>query len=245
VLLSWPPLRRHFYETFLRLHQALALLVVVSSWLHVQSTRLPMFALYTSLGIFGVASLADGWLLVRRSVALTRRKDNDGPSVVEIFKHQGNDDKIPIQLTLLLKEQLKMKAGQYINMWIPSLGFLSRMQSHPFIVTSWTGKRQSYLEFVIEPRGSWTRRLHSRALTVSGQKGGLHRVFFTGPHGISPPVDGYEYVFMVASGYGIVAHLPLLERLVQGTRAQEVRARRIRLVWEFADIGRSANWSIG
>jgi predicted ferric reductase len=241
VLLSWPPLRRRLYEVFLRLHQTLALLVVVSSWLHVPSTRLPRFALYTSLGIFGLASVADGWLLVRRSVALTRRKDNDGPSVVEIFKHQGNDDKKPIQLTLLLKEHLKMKAGQYINMWIPSLGFLSRMQSHPFVVTSWTGKRQSYLEFVIEPRGSWTRRLHLRALTVSGQKGGLHRVFFTGPHGISPPVDEYEYVFMVASGYGIVAHLPLLERLVQGTRAQEVRARRIRLAWEFADVGRSAN----
>ena len=53
------------------------------------------------------------------------------------------------------------------------------------------------------------------------------------------PVDGYEYVFMVASGYGITPHLPLLERLVQGTLAREVRARRICLVWEVEDIGES------
>jgi len=53
-------------------------------------------------------------------------------------------------------------------------------------------------------------------------------------------VGNYEYVFMVASGYGIIAQLPLLERLVQGTLAREVRARRICLVWEFEDIGEYA-----
>lgn len=234
VLLSWPPLRKRLYEVFVRLHQTLALLVVVSSWLHVPSTGLARVALYTICGIFGLASFADGWQLVCRSVALTRRKE--GPSVIEIFRHRGDDGRRPIQLTLLLKDHVKMKAGQYINMWIPSLGRLWQIQSHPFVVTSWTGKRQGHLEFVIEPRGSWTKRLYSHAMNVSGQDGGLHRVLFTGPHGASPPVEEYEYIFMVASGYGIVAQLPLLERLVQGARAREVRARRVRLVWEFADV---------
>lgn len=50
-------------------------------------------------------------------------------------------------------------------------------------------------------------------------------------------VDEYENVIIVVSGYGIIVHLPLLERLVQGTLAREVRARRICLVWEFEDIG--------
>jgi len=44
------------------------------------------------------------------------------------------------------------------------------------------------------------------------------------------PVSKYKYVIIVVSGYGIVAHLPLLERLVQGTLAHEVRAYRICLV---------------
>jgi hypothetical protein len=64
------------------------------------------------------------------------------------------------------------------------------------------------------------------------------RVLFTGPHGMIVPVGNYEYVFMVARGYGIIAQLPLLERLVQGTLAREVRARRICLIWEFEDIGK-------
>jgi NAD(P)H-flavin reductase len=104
------------------------------------------------------------------------------------------------------------------------------MQSHPFVVTSWTGKKQTSLELLIEPRHGWTKRLQSRAITASGHSGGLGRVFFTGPHGISLPVDEYEYVFMVTSGYGIIPQLPLLERLVQGALAHEARARRIRLV---------------
>jgi len=36
------------------------------------------------------------------------------------------------------------------------------------------------------------------------------------------PVGDYKYVFIVISGYGIIAQLPLLERLVQGTLAREV-----------------------
>jgi predicted ferric reductase len=204
---------------------------------------LPRLALYLCLGLFGLAALADRWLLVRRSIAFSRRADGSSLGVIELFKYY-DDDKLPVQLTLRLKDRLKMQAGQYINMWIPSLGLFSRIQSYPFVVTSWTGKRQGYLQFVIEPRGSWTQRLNSRATKESGQDRGLGRVFFTGLHGISPPVDDYKYIFMVASGYGILAHLPLLERLIQGTRAQEVRACRIRLVWEFADVGRWSSYGV-
>ena len=87
------------------------------------------------------------------------------------------------------------------------------MQSHPFVVASWNGERPTKLELVIELHRGWTKALHSRAIAVSGKNGGLGRVLFTGPHGAVVPVGGYEHVFMVASDYGIVAHLPLLERL--------------------------------
>jgi hypothetical protein len=43
---------------------------------------------------------------------------------------------------------------------------------------------------------------------------------------------------MLASGYGIVALLPLLDRLVQGMQAHEAQARRICLAWEFNDEGK-------
>src|SRR5438874_12952673 len=109
------------------------------------------------------------------------------PRVGEIFKYPDGDDNSPVQMTIFLERPLKIKAGQYINIWMHSLGVRSFMQSHPFVVASWTGKQQKNLELVIEPRRGWTKKLHSRAITASGQTGGLGRVLFTGPHGAAVP----------------------------------------------------------
>jgi predicted ferric reductase len=239
---SWSPLRRWFYEIFLRSHQLLAAIVATSTLLHIPSALFPRLYFYISLGIFIATSAYEGVLLLHRNGVVVRAKGRELPRVGEVFKYPGEDDNSPVQLTIIPPKPLEIKAGQYVNLYIPSLGTRSSifMQSHPFVVASWTGKRQTKLELVIEPRRGWTKILQSRAITVSGQSGGLGRVLFTGPHGAIIPVGNYEYIFMVASGYGIVAHLPLLERLVQGTLAREVRARRICLVWEFEDIGEYA-----
>ncbi|KAH6667734.1 hypothetical protein B0J14DRAFT_675578 [Halenospora varia] len=236
---SWSPLRRWFYEIFLRLHQILAAVIAIFALLHVPSTIFPRLYFYISLGTFIATSAYEGALLLHRNGVVAGAKGRKLPRVGEAFKYPGEDDNSPVQQTIIPQEPLSMEAGQYVNIYIPSLGVRSLifMQTHPFVVASWTGKRQTKLELVIEPRRGWTKTLQSRAITASGQSGGLGRVLFTGPHGAIVPVGNYEYVFMVASGYGIIAHLPLLARLVQGTLAREVRARRIRLVWEFEDIG--------
>jgi len=227
VIHSWPPLRRSFYEFFLRLHQSLAALIAVSILLHVPPTLLPQLYFYiATAGTFVMTLAFEGGLLLFRNGVLTKKM----PTVGEIFKYPGSDENSPVQVTIMLQEPLEIKPPQHINIWIPSLGVRSLMQTHPFVVTSWTGKKQTSLELLIEPRHKWTKRLQSRAMTASGHSSGLGRVLFTGPHGISMPVDGYEYVFMVASGYGIIPQLLLLERLVQGALAHEARARRIRLV---------------
>ena len=181
-----------------------------------------------------VTSVYEGWFLLSRNGVIARSKGRKLPRVGEVFKYPDTNDNGPVQLTIVLQEALEMKAGQYVNIYIPSVGIRSfiSIQTHPFVVASWTGKRQTKLELMIEPRRGWTRNLKTRAIPASGESGGLGRVLFTGPHGAIIPVGSYEYILMVASGYGIVAHLPLLERLVQGTLAREVRARRIRLVWE-------------
>lgn len=53
---------------------------------------------------------------------------------------------------------------------------------------------------------------------------------FNGPHGPRVAMDEYESILMVASGFGIAAHLPHLKRLIYGYNARIVRARRIHLV---------------
>ncbi|PVH68529.1 hypothetical protein DL98DRAFT_599439 [Cadophora sp. DSE1049] len=55
---------------------------------------------------------------------------------------------------------------------------------------------------------------------------------FSGPHGTSIAMDEYESVLMVASGFGIAAHLSSLKKLIYGYNARLGRTRRIRLVWQ-------------
>lgn len=244
TLLAWYPLRRRCYEIFLRLHHTLAAVLVVSALLHVPSELVPRIYIYVGLGIFATTLTAEALLLVRRNGVLigifTNTRWGRLPRVGEIFKYPVGDnsdgDKYPVQFMIHCREPLQIDAGQYINVWVGSLGI---MQTHPFVVASWTGNKQTNLMLIIEPRRGWTKRLQSKAMDVSGQTVGLGRVLFTGPHGASIPVGDYEYLFMVASGYGIVAQLPLLERLVHGVLAREARALRIRLVWEFEDTGES------
>jgi len=171
-----------------------------------------------------VTSAAEGCLLLRHNGIFARGNDVQVPRVGEIFKYPDGDDNSPVQITIFLERPLKIKAGQYINIWIRSLGVRSLMQSHPFVVASWTGKQQKNLELVIEPRRGWTKKLHSRAITTSRHNRGLSQVLFTRLHRAVVLVDRYEYVFIIASDYSIMAHLLLLEQLVQGTQACKVRA---------------------
>ncbi|KFY21433.1 hypothetical protein V493_07417 [Pseudogymnoascus sp. VKM F-4281 (FW-2241)] len=240
ALLSWNPLRRRCYEIFLRSHQTLAAVLVVSTLLHVPSELVPRIYIYVGLGIFAITLTAETLLLLRQNGAFigifTNARWSRLPRVGEIFKYPAADnsdgDKNPVQFMIHCPKPVQIDAGQYINVWVASLGI---MQTHPFVVASWTGSQQTKLMLIIEPRRGWTKRLQSKAIAVSGQTMGLGRVLFTGPHGVSIPVGDYEYLFMVASGYGIVAQLPLLERLVHGVLAREARALRICLVWEFED----------
>jgi NAD(P)H-flavin reductase len=55
-------------------------------------------------------------------------------------------------------------------------------------------------------------------------------VLFSGPHGKSIPMDDYENILIVASSFGIIAHLPYLKQLIHGYNTREVRTRRIYLV---------------
>ncbi len=52
-------------------------------------------------------------------------------------------------------------------------------------------------------------------------------------------MDDCENILIVASGFGIAAHLLYLKQLIHGYNTREVRARRIHLVWQVRDIGKS------
>ena len=69
--------------------------------------------------------------------------------------------------------------------------------------------------------------------------------FVSGPHGSTAPAGEYGKVVMVASGFGIVAQLPLLKELIQVFNHAEVRTRDIHLVWQLQNLGLLACCSFG
>jgi NAD(P)H-flavin reductase len=142
-----------------------------------------------------------------------------------------------VRIRLSLQHRLRIKEGQYINLWMPSISFWSFTQSHPFVVISWAAREQDSLDLFIEPRRGLTQHLlhHAKARPTVQP-----RVMFSGPHGQSIAMEKYETVLMVASGFGIAAQLPYLKRLIHGYNSREVFARRIHLVWQIDDKGKAA-----
>ncbi|KAL2047619.1 hypothetical protein N7G274_000661 [Stereocaulon virgatum] len=68
-----------------------------------------------------------------------------------------------VRMTIFSPHPWKIKAGQHVNIWIPSISLWSFLQSHPFTIASWSEGEKSSLDFLIEPRDGFTRKLFERA----------------------------------------------------------------------------------
>lgn len=90
---------------------------------------------------------------------------------------------------------------------------------------SWKDGGQNTLELLVEPRHRFSRRLLDQLESTAS-----HLVMFTSPHRKSVLIDEYESVVMIASGFGIVAHL--LEQLTYSYNARKSRTRRIHVLWQ-------------
>ncbi len=104
------------------------------------------------------------------------------------------------------------------------------------MVTSWAERNQEELELFIEPRTGLTRELlfHGKIDMKSNRS---RLALFSGPHGVSIPVCGYENVLMIASGFGIAAELPYVKQLIHGYNNCKARTRRVHLVWQLQSLG--------
>lgn len=96
--------------------------------------------------------------------------------------------------------------------------------------------KQRMIDLLIEPQRGLTRDLLYHA---KGDPATNFLVLFSGPHGTSVVLDEYESILVVASGFGIAAHLPYLKRLIYGYNSRRVQARRIHLVWQIGHKGKS------
>lgn len=239
VPLSLPLLRRPFYEFFLRLHQTLAVTATYSIWSHLKKSHsLPQKYIYVTIGTFLLTVLVQCGLIVYQTGVV-----GNGFARVKItnIKEMLNREHVTIQqevmtLQVRLTSPVQVKPGQYICLWIPWFGLL---QSHPFMITSWSDESLESLDIFVEPRDGLTRKL-LRYSDSSREGGTLYRALFSGPHGTTVPAGTYETVLMMADGFGVVSHLSYLKQLIHGYNACKIRTRRIHLVWQLETKGTPA-----
>lgn len=135
-------------------------------------------------------------------------------------------------VTIYASRPIRVDAGQYLNIWVPSISWFS---SHPFTVTSWSPGPQQEFELLIQRRRGFTRRLLRRA-EQQASVSLPYRVLISGPHGKSVPVWEFERVVFFASGFGVAAALPYMQKLMYGRVQGVSKTRRVCLVWHVDDI---------
>ena len=75
-------------------------------------------------------------------------------------------------MTIDVPKSLDIKAGQYVNVWIPSISFWSFLQSHPFTIAAWgNNEGTTSLGLLIEPRKGFTQKLYACAENYSEKPG--------------------------------------------------------------------------
>jgi hypothetical protein len=86
--------------------------------------------------------------------------------------------------------------GQYIQLWVLSISLPP--QNHPFVIMWWAqaceegyvdiGKHDMRIDFLVQPRSRFTRRLSST---------GTRRATIVGPSGVSSKVSEYSRIVML------------------------------------------------
>ncbi|EAL91125.1 ferric reductase family protein [Aspergillus fumigatus Af293] len=241
ALLSISWFRRWSYEVFLRSHQIFAILFVYGTWRHLPSAkRPPKLYLLIALALFGTTSFLELVTLLYRNGLFAGR---GCPRAIVTFKVREAKEADPVvtatQVRIVLPRPLTVEAGQYINLWIPSVGLWSWTQTHPFTVTSWSRSTQDTLELLVQPRRGLSADL-LRYAPVAAQSSISFLALFTGPHGTSEDVSHYESVLVIASGFGIAAAVPYLKKMIYGYNTCTSQVRRLHLVWQVESIGEVA-----
>ncbi|CEL09504.1 hypothetical protein ASPCAL12639 [Aspergillus calidoustus] len=237
ALHSIPWFRQWSYEIFLRCHQSLTGLFVYGVWQHLPSqSHSSKIYLLIALGIFTLTFLLELVTLLYRNGLFAGR---GAPRAIVSFSASNSPEEgsvvNAVHVRVILPRPVKFEAGQYINLWIPSISLWSWTQTHPFTVTSWSKSRQDIVELLVRPRNGLNADL-LRYASVGAESSISFLALFTGPHGVSEEVSQYESILVVASGSGIAVVIPYLKKMIYGYNTCTSQVRRLHLVWQVESV---------
>ncbi len=136
-------------------------------------------------------------------------------------------DAIRIQVTV--PRPWRVRAGEYVYIWMPGASFWSPFQSHPFMISWWDNNvdgRSTTIYLLVKPAAGFSQKL------VRHAGNGPMKSWVEGPYGQIKDIGDYGSIVMFASGIGIAAQVPYIKEIVRGYRESRVRTKSVLLVWQ-------------
>ncbi|KAL4786165.1 ferric reductase NAD binding domain-containing protein [Aspergillus varians] len=235
LLLHSPSALRHaFYETFLHLHIAFAIISFAFLWIHLEGRNSQNFLL-AAIVLWALERFVRIVIIVYRNIG--RRATT---AVVEALPGDA------MRITLKLSRPWTFEPGQHMYLYIPAIGW---WMSHPFSI-GWSdvedimgdekslpmnhrdayGPQQTTISLLVRRRTGFTDKLFQRAVSAVDCRVSL-TALAEGPYGNIHTMDSYGSVLLFAGGVGIAHLVPFTRHLVQGYADGTVAARRVTLVW--------------
>ncbi|KAK9554608.1 hypothetical protein V6Z88_006600 [Aspergillus fumigatus] len=233
---SVSPIRHAFYEAFLHFHIFLAIMAFVGLWYHLRGLAQQRVLLATLI-LWGLDRIARLVSILWRNCGKQRTS-----ATVELLP--GDVARVEVAVS----RPWKFKAGQYMYLYIPSLGLWT---SHPFSV-AWTssdrmttnkkrdssdsfnvllgGRQRTTMSFLIKRRDGFTNKLLTK---VHRSEAGRFNAtaLAEGPFGGLHSLASYGTVLLIAGGIGITPPLSYLHEFVDGFSDRSMAVRRVTLVW--------------
>ena len=137
------------------------------------------------------------------------------------------NDAVRVQITV--PRPWRVRAGEFVYIWMPGVSFWSAFQSHPFMISWWDQNadgKSTHIYLLVKPRSGFTQSLlhHSGSTALSA--------WVDGPYGQMKDLGDYGSVLMFATGIGIAAQVPYIKQLLRGFQEYRVRTKSILLVWQ-------------
>ncbi|KAJ5793246.1 Riboflavin synthase-like beta-barrel [Penicillium pulvis] len=235
---SLSPLRHSFYELFLHLHIALAVMSFVALWYHLKNL-LQQRVLFGTLVLWGLDRVSRVLILLWRNCAKRRTT-----ATVEALP--GSVAKVEVEVA----RAWKFRPGQYMYLYMPCLGLWT---SHPFTV-AWAstgdsslshnekrsssdslaallgGSETTTMSVLIKGQDGFTKKLLQKA--EDSPEGRIQAMALAeGPFGGLHSLKSYGTLLLIAGGIGITHPMSYLHEVVTNFTSRTSATRKVHLVW--------------
>ncbi|CAI7641743.1 unnamed protein product [Penicillium glandicola] len=230
--------QRHWYETFLMLHIAFAVVVVVALFQHTSFNGHEWVGyLWTPVALWILERLARVGRVIYCNLNARFGKQFLGTATTVTYSEAS--DLVKIEM-VPGATSLTPRPGQLY--YIYQATFLKGWENHPFSLGAWApssganneksssaSQNGNKLIFYVRPYDGWTRRLRDQCRKAGGAFN--PKLLLEGAYGHAEPVYAYNTLLIIVGGTGIAVAVPYLLDHIARVKEGKTKTTKIQLVW--------------